>query len=502
MGAIKKAGSFKIMSVGRVQGPALKLIVDKELEIQKFKSEPYWQIFINLKGHKTELKYEKDIFDKKLLEGFKNLKGKKGIAKTEKTRRNVLPPFPFDLTSLQREAYRLFSINPAKTLQIAQQLYLAGVISYPRTSSQKIPDSIEPRKILERLKNRFKETAYAKRIKPVEGGKSDPAHPSIYPTGEFSELNEDEQKLYSIIVKRFIACFCEDAVVEDKNIEFLVDGKRFIAKGLGIKEKGWMNVYPAPTKEIEAEDINGEKIIDKERIEEKETQPPRRYTPASIITELEKRDLGTKATRANIIETLYDRNYIKGQSIEATPLGISLIETLERYSPVIIDEELTRNFEKEMEEIQDAKKEQLKLEEKTLKEAKEAIEKISKDFKTKEEKIGKELLSAQKENYAKEREENTLSLCPVCKKGSLRIIFNRKSRRYFIGCSAYPECKTTFSLPPNGLMKSAGKSCEKCNFPKMLAIRKGKRPWEFCFNPQCETNKEWAKKKQEQNSED
>ena len=507
MSAIQKAGSFKIMSIGRVQGPALNLIVQKELEIQKFKPQTYWQIFIKLKNHSVELKYEKDIFDKKSLENFKNLEGKKGIATTEKTKRNLIPPFPFDLTSLQREAYRLFGINPSRTLQIAQNLYLAGLISYPRTSSQKIPFSIQPLKILNKLKEKFPETKFVTKQKPIEGKKSDPAHPSIYPTGEFSELDKEEEKIYNLITKRFISCFCQDAEIEDKKIIFIETSKlqennsnfdsaqkfdskkisdnekklKFLARGLEIKEKGWMNVYPAFIIEKEIEDINGEKIIEKERIEEKLTQPPRRYTPASIITELERKNLGTKATRANIIETLYNRNYIKEQAIQATPLGINLIKSLEKFSPIIIDEKLTRHFEKEMDSIQTAKKNLPALENKTIKEAKETITKISEDLKKNEEKIGKELVKANQEIYKQERESNTLQLCDKCKKGNLRILFNKKFRRYFVACSNYPECKTTFSLPP-GLIKRTDKICEKCGFPLLLRIQKGKRPWEFCFN--------------------
>ena len=106
-------------------------------------------------------------------------------------------------------------------------------------------------------------------------------------------------------------------------------------------------------KEEKIPTIEGEvKIIDS-RTEQKETQPPKRYSPASIVSELEKRNLGTKATRSSIIETLYDRGYVEGQSITATPFGISLIDTLEKYSPIIIDEKLTKNFEKDMENIGD-----------------------------------------------------------------------------------------------------------------------------------------------------
>jgi len=489
MSSIQKAGSFKIMSIGRVQGPALNLIVQKELEIEKFKPSPYWQIFIKLKNHKPELKYEKDITKKSDLEKFKNLEGKKGITSTEKNKRKILPPFPFDLTSLQREAYRLHGINPAKTLQLAQNLYLAGLISYPRTSSQKIPFSINPKSILNKLAKRFKEISLVKRAKPIEGKKSDPAHPSIYPTGEFSSMSEDEEKIYNLIAKRFISCFCEDLEIEDKKITFIVDNLKFKAAGLEILNKGWMSVYPAIIKELRLEDINGEQTIEKSRIEEKITQPPRRYTPASIITDLEKRNLGTKATRASIIETLYNRNYVKEQSIAATPLGIKLISTLEKYSPVIIDEKLTRHFEKEMDAIQTAKKNLAGLQETTLKEARQTIEKISQDIKNNEEKIGKELIEANKEVYKQERENNTLIQCFRCKKGNLRILFNKKFKRAFVACSNYPECKTTFSLPP-GLIKKADKTCEFCGFPKLLRIQKGKRPWIFCFNPECESRKQ------------
>lgn len=490
MSAIKKAGRFKIMSVGRVQGPALNLIVKKELAIQEFKSAPYWQVYIKLKGHKPELIYEKNIENKRGLDKFKDLIGKEGKATTEKQKRNLPPPTPFDLTSLQRESYRIYKISPSRTLQLAQNLYLSGLISYPRTSSQKIPEAIHPLSIIKRLSSRFGETKFVTRTKPVEGKKSDPAHPSIYPTGDSGKINLEEEKIYNLVVKRFISCFCEDAEIQDKKIKFITDKDKlkFKAAGLEIKEKGWMKVYPLIIKEQKIEDIEGRKTVEKSRVEEKETLPPRRYTPASIITELEKRNLGTKATRANIIETLYNRNYIKETSIEATPLGINLIETLEKNSPIIINEKLTRHFEREMQTIQEAKKNLTNLQDITLKEAKKTIIKISEDMKKNEEKIGKELVKATEENYKLEREEKVIGKCPVCKKGNLRILFNKKFRRSFLGCNAYPKCKTTFSLPP-GLIKPAGKICEQCNFPKLLRIQKGKRPWEFCFNPECESRK-------------
>jgi DNA topoisomerase-1 len=224
--------------------------------------------------------------------------------------------------------------------------------------------------------------------------------------------------------------------------------------------------------------------------------------------------LGTKATRANIIETLYSRGYVREKSLEITPLGIKIIETLQKYSPVIIDAELTRSFEKEMEGISEAKDGWDKKEEKVIDAAKVSIRKIAKGILDNLEPIGKSLAEANAEVYQQEREENTLTLCPVCNKGKLRMMFGKKFRRYFISCDAYPECKTTFSLPPTGLMKAAKKKVEKiidgekteveenelcaeCGFPMIMSLKKGKRPWKFCFNPKCKTRLDYQKKKEE-----
>ncbi len=486
MNAIKKAGSFRIMSIGRVQGPALHLVVEKELAIKSFKPKPYWQIFILINDgrNKTELKYYKDVTKKLELGKFKDLEGKEIDVKTQKKEQKILPPVPFDLTTLQIEAYKFYRITPSRTLQVAQNLYLSGLISYPRTSSQKISEAISPKKILERLGRKFEQVKYAKRQKPIEGHKSDPAHPSIYPTGEYQELIGEDKKLYELIVKRFISCFCPDALIENKTITALKDKLKFFTKGLQIKEKGWMNVYPASLQEKKLPDIDGKARIKKLREEEKMTQPPRRYSPASLVSELSKRNLGTKATRAAIVETLYNRGYIREQRIEATPLGLSLISSLEKYSPIIIDEKLTRNFEKQMQEIQTTKKNLESKEHQIINGAKKVIAKISEEFKDNEDKIGGELLEAHKNLIEEERKKNKLTKCPVCKKGDLIIIYSRKTRKKFVACNQYPKCKTTFSLPQNGLIKKTDKICE-CGFPILMLIRKGKRPWFFCFNPNC-----------------
>ncbi len=479
MSAIKRTGSFKILSIGRVQGPALKIIVERDREIANFKSQPYWQIFAKVK--ETELKHPKDIFKKEELKDFENIKT--GVAETTEREESYQPPHPFDLTTLQREAYAKHKISPSRTLQLAQSLYLDGLISYPRTSSQKIPKEIEPKKILSKLSKVFKETKLITRINPIEGEKSDPAHPSIYPTGDFKKLSDEEENLYLLIVKRFISCFCPDAKGIAKRISLIADnGKNFTANGLTIIDNGWMDVYPTMMEERSIPTITGPVNIDKINFEEKETQAPKRYTPASLITILEKKNLGTKATRSSIVDTLFDRGYLDGKSIEATPLGIHLIESLEKYSPIIIDENLTRDVEEKMEEIQNSKSKWLDLENKTISQVEKLITDISKEFKVHEESIGRQILSGIQELREQQKEDNTLMPCTKCNVGNLQIRFSKKTRGYFVGCSNYPQCTAVHSLPPNALIKKTDKMSER-NLPILQALRKGKRPWEFEFNP-------------------
>lgn len=510
MQSIKTTGKFKIMSIGRVQGPALNLIVEKEKQIKAFKSEPFWRIFLDIidkkdKSNKVQVKHIKDITDKADLEKFKDLKAKEADVSTKKAEQIISPLPPFDLTTLQTESYKFFSITPAKTLQIAQKLYLAGLISYPRTSSQKIPKSTNPKNILKRLSIKFPQTKLASREQPIEGKKSDPAHPSISPTGEFQELGGEEKKVYELIVKRFIACFCEDAKVENKVITAEVDKLKFKARGLEVKEKGWMQVYITKLNEKELRDMNGKANITKVDIKEDKTKPPKRYSPASIVSELEKRGLGTKATRANIIETLYDRNYITDtKSIKATQLGILIIKTLAKHSPIIIDEKLTEEIEKDMEEMTTSKdKKDLDSKQKEVLElSKKTLENISEKFHKEEKEIGKELVKATEEAWKQEAIENELTECPACKIGKLTIKYSPKYRRKFIACNAYPKCKTTFTLPPSGTFKKTDKLCEHCKFPILMSLKRGKRPWFFCFNPECKSRKDQEERKKQKQEED
>ena len=507
MKSISSLGRFKLMSIGRIQGPALNLLVNREKEIGAFNPIPYWQVFLqikDIKGQKLEVKHPRDIYDEKQLLRFNYLEGKTATAVTKIKEEEIAPPTPFDLTTLQTESYKNFGLTPSRTLQVAQQLYLAGVISYPRTSSQKYPKEIGYDKIMKMLKKYTTKVKYAVNKTPTEGKKTDPAHPAIYPTGEQKKLGEVEKKIYDLIVMRFISCFAKAAVIDSKSVRVESGGLNFTANGRKIKEKNWLSVYPRKLEEKEIPTINGEVDITEIRTEEKETTPPKRYSAASLVKELEKRNLGTKATRAGIVETLSSRDYVRGKSLEVTQLGLSLHKALDKYSPVILDEKLTSAMTDKLEKIESSTEKLEEMENKVLEHAKGDVKKIAKDVSSHLEEIGKALIEGTDKVIEQQTEENTFDFkCPKCKKGDLQVRYGVKFKRYFVACNAYPECKTTFSLPPSGAMKPTktkeGKHeiCEECGFPMVAAFKRGKAPWRFCFNPECPSNEELQKKKEE-----
>ncbi|HLC67030.1 MAG TPA: DNA topoisomerase I [Candidatus Nanoarchaeia archaeon] len=488
--AVKAAGTFKILSAGRVQGPALKIIVDKEKEIQAFQSEPYWQIELQGKVRNagiTAQHAEDKFWDKaKATKAYERAKGHDGkITGTERKQFKQAPPTPFDLTTLQTESYRSLRIQPKDTLQVAQSLYLAGLISYPRTSSQKLPPEIDYKKILSGLQ---KNDHYAKLaqlvlkgpLKPNEGKKSDPAHPAIYPTGQQAALEGRDARVYDLIVRRFLATFSEPAMRETVTVSIDVHGEPFVTSGTRTVVPGW-HVFYGPHVKLEEIELPPVQQGDEVRIsaldlQDCQTQPPKRYTPASIIKELEKRNLGTKATRSAIVEALYERGYAFEKSIQATELGMRTCAVLEKYCPQILDEELTRRFEEEMEEVRERKRK----EEDVLTEAKDILIKILGDFKQKEMAVGTELAKATKETRD---EVSYIGACINCKTGELQIRSGRFGK--FIACNKYPDCKTTFSIPKGALVKAMRKECEQCKYPMLLVIRARKRPQPTCLNVNC-----------------
>ena len=493
--SVKTAGGFMILSSGRVQGPALKIVVDREREIKAFVPVPYWQVLLegSMDGQAWEALHEKDRFadesDAKRV--LAECKGKPAtVDRVERKRFNQSPPVPFDLGGLQTESYRAFGISPKETLAIAQSLYTGAFISYPRTSSQKLPAKIGYRKILKALAahEAFSESAKSlldkTSLSPNEGDKEDPAHPAIFPTGQLpGSLRPREEKVYDLIVKRFLATFGDDATRETNTVSIVIAGERFVTRGTRTVERGWHALY-APYVDLKEEELPGFKERERvpyERLHalRKETQPPRRYTPSSLVNELEKRGLGTKATRADIIEALARRNYVKGhKSFEATELGLKICEILEKAAPEIVDEALTRHFEEELDQIRSDEK----TGDDVLGEAKTELTRLLTKFRKTEERTGNGLLEARRI----ERDiTSSLFPCPVCKEGTLRIMFSKKTKRRFIGCDKYPDCKTIFGMPQFGLVQKSEKPCDACGWLLLSVIRKQKGQSYECINPQC-----------------
>jgi len=503
--AIRCVGKrFAILSTGRVQGPTLKILADKEREIKAFKPKTYWQLFLHIKvGNKVfRAEYTKEkIWKKRSVESvLKKIKNKK--AKVLSVTKRVVkqsPPIPYDTTTFLSDAYRYFGYSPTQAMRIAEDLYQRGYISYPRTSSQKLPSDINFREILEKIGSIQRYGKYVNKIfslgklEPKQGKKSDPAHPAIYPTAEVpKKLGSAQAKIYDLIVHRFLAVFGPDAKRESKTIILSVGGEKFKLTGATTVEKGWLELYGkyAQREEAELPNVNQGEEIEVVKIEpvEKQTTPPPRYSQGSILKEMEARNLGTKATRPQILQILYDRGYIVGKSIEVTDIGINLINILEKHVPLIVSEELTRRLEEDCDLVQNGKKKR----EEVLNEAKKIVTEICKEFKQKEKDIGRALTAALISSHEK---QSTLGTCPKCG-GTLRVFVMRGKGTRFVGCENYKKgCSFSAPLPKSGTIIPTGKTCEHCNTPIIQVSRPGARPFRMCLDIQCPTKKDWLDKR-------
>ncbi len=494
-------GYHLMLSAGRVQTPTLKILDDREQEIKKFRPTPFWVLSAVIKADiQSEIvalhEREKFLDEAEATKIYDYCKSRDAfLEKIEKRQFEQKPPVPFNLGDLQMEAYRLFKLTPQRTQQISQILYEAGLISYPRTSSQKLA-GIDPKVILEKMSKipSYKKIASSLIDKPGltanEGEKTDPAHPCIYPTGENpSKLTMQDKKLYDLIAKRFFAIFGEPAIRETQTLLFRIGTEPFIAKGTITIEKNWHNLY-APYVKLKDEEMP--KMIEfqkypvrKLNLERKETQPPARYNGASIVRKMEELNIGTKSTRASILQTLYDRNYIHGERIRVTGFGSTIVETLAEYVPELTNEQLTRTFEEELDKIQEGKNSN----EKVINEAKSALTEIMGKFRQHETEIGKSLSKA----YLKSRKEQAvIGKCPNC--GSDLIVrVSRASQKQFIGCSAYPKCTTGFPLPQSARIAKTEKPCPHDNLPVIQILRRGKRRFEMCIDPKCKSKEDWGK---------
>lgn len=465
------------LSAGRVQTPTLAILTEREKEIQKFVPEPYWLIKAKIqKGIIADHKKGK-IFDKKEVDKIlANCKGKDAkVTKitTRKSKKGL--PVPFELGTLQSEAYAQFGFTPRKTQQIAQNLYVEGYTSYPRTSSQKLPESLGLPNILNQLaknpKYKDKISQLKEPLKPNEGKKTDEAHPAIHPTGTLpKDISADYQKIYDLITYRFISLFGEPAELESIKVDLDIGEEPFTFSRQRISKEGWLSLDPYQYKKVKNEEFpdisEGETTNAKVKSEEKETKPPARYNQASIIRELEKRGLGTKSTRANIVSILYTRKYVEGKKIEVSQLGEQIIDTLEKYSERITSEQMTREFEIDLDKI---KKNEL-TEQDVIDDAKSELTGILDKVDENKENIGKELYGA----YEQSR------IVGECSCGGNLIIISSPRGGKFVGCSNYPKCKKTYSLPAGANVLKT--KCEKCGLP---LISYGKPRQRACLDFEC-----------------
>jgi len=418
----------------------------------------------------------------------------------------VSPPTPFDLGSLQAEAYSLFGFTPRRTGQIAERLYLEALISYPRTSSQKLPPTINYKAILNGLgqepacRSLASELLQKEELRPKEGGKEDPGHPAVYPTGNRPSrvLEESERRIWDLVVRRFFAVFGEAGVKQSMRATVNTDGHYFYLRGRRVLKEGWMKFYKPylRSEEVLLPPIKEGQTVQLARIarEDRFTKPPPRYNPSSLLKRMEQEGIGTKATRADIIETLYNRRYIAEERIVVTDLGFDVIETLRKHASPVISVKLTRNLEDKMERIQS----DLEKRETVLTEAVERLKPVLAAMKQREMEIGQALTEAIKKARLQERIVGT---CPNCQTGKLMILFSRRTRKRFIGCTNYFKnaCKTSFPLPQKGTVKPTGRMCKGCGWPLLFVRGASRRPWNLCFNPACPKKEERKKRLEMQN---
>ncbi len=476
------------LSVGRVQSPTLRLIVEREKEIKEFKPKKYWEIFAIFKSSeefkaKHIKRFESKEEAKKVFERVRD-----GIVKKfEKKERKEAKPSPFNTTLFLKEASKFMS--PDKAMNIAETLYMNGLISYPRTDNTVYPSSINVVKIAEMLSSIFPKEAKIvlnqEKIVPSKGKKESKDHPPIYPTSVASkeELNKDEWRIYELIARRFLATLAPNAVWEVKNVKIDSNGEIFKALGKVLIGKGWREIYIySKAEESYLPDLKvGEKLklADKE-IVEKETKPPSRYSTGSLIGVMERLNLGTKSTRHEIIKKLYTRKYVFGNPLKPTQTAIAVIESLKKGAETITLPDMTAKLEKDMYEIAEGKKK----EDEIVKESKEFLDKILDNIDY------KELSKSLKAGIKKDR---VVGICPNCGNELVLRKSRGKNSKRFIGCSNYPKCNFTLPLPQNGTIYFT-KECEKHKIKK-VKIKTKKGYWDVGC-PYC-NYLEWKKKKKE-----
>jgi DNA topoisomerase-1 len=280
-----------------------------------------------------------------------------------------------------------------------------------------------------------------------------------------------------------LATLAKDAISETVNAIFDINGEKFKAEGYRLIEPNWRDIYiyfkekRKPLPELK----KGEQIdITRISLKEDKTKPPARYTQGSLIAKMEQLLLGTKSTRHEIISKLHSRNYITLSPLAPTPTAFAVVDAMENCD--VVKPKMTAKLEKDMDAISEGKKTL----ETTVNESRKMLKSVMIELEKDKEKIKTSIRKA-------EREENTVGKCPVC--GKPMIIRKSRKGKRFVGCTGYPNCKNTYSLPQKGGIFVSSKACSKCKAPVVRIKSKGKRAWELCLNSDCSAKK--PKRKEE-----
>jgi DNA topoisomerase-1 len=449
------------ISVGRVQTPTLKLIVDREKEIDQFVPEDYWEIFTQInknEGDGFEVQYfftengkESDRI-KELEEAERIFKiiehsEKVIVADVDKKIRIDQPPTPFNTTQFIRAASAI-GVTAKRAMDIAESLYTAGYATYPRTDNTVYPESLDCMELVDVFSKHEVFAEDAKELlelgrNPTRGKKETTDHPPIHPTLQIPEkenLESIEWKIYELIVRRFFGTLSEAAEWEHLRVTVETEGELLKASGRRLLKEGYHKTYPYHNTEenlIPSIERGEELKIKDSRMEEKQTQPPRRYGQARLIETMEKLGIGTKSTRHNTIEKLYQRGYLEENPPHPTNLARGVVEAAEKYAELVVSVDMTAELEESMEKIANG---DITVDEVTER-SRELLKQVFEELEGAEKEIGEHIRISLKK-------DKMIGPCPEC--DQILIVRRSKKGSFFIGCDGWPECKFTLPLPKKG----------------------------------------------------
>jgi DNA topoisomerase I len=513
--ATRRFGS-NFLSVGRVQSPTLGLIVERELERRAHKPKPYWEVlarFQHVDGA-FEAHHAVDKFwDRKEADAaVAGTKSPGTVSEITSKRTNRRPPVPFNTTSFAAEASSRLSITPSRAMRIAEDLYMDGFISYPRTDNTVYPSSLPTRELVASLVRLPEFEAAAALLdgdlKPTRGKKESTDHPPIHPTQAVRPggLEGAHQRVYELIARRFLATFSPPMITESTRAEIEAGSETYFVRGSVVVDPGYAGIYTyarSPDEEIPKLERGQELELDGEPwIVDKETQPPTRIGQGKLVEMMEERGLGTKATRPDIIQKLYDRGYVFGNPPSPTETGIAMYEAFKRYVPRMATPEMTAELERDMDEIAggDTSKD------KVLEISRQMLHGTYEEMAHKEEDLAKVI-------WAGMDEDRILGPCIVCERAGrkhedgspnmLRVIRARKSGKRFVGCQGWeadnPDaCDVTFPLPQRGDVFKLEERCSICGeTPRLKVAPVRGRPWNLCLNEECPSMEEMRRRRAE-----